>query len=181
MKLLTVCGSLRAISSNAEVLRAVAFLAPAGAEVARFDGLAELPHFNPDDEAIDLPPVRAWRAALMSAGGVLVSSPEYAHGIPGVLKNALDWVVGSGEFSGKPVALVNAAPRATHAPVQLREVLVTMDARVFGPVLVPLSGRRVDAERIAADPALADPLRQAIEALARMVDEHGAATDTGFR
>jgi NAD(P)H-dependent FMN reductase len=168
VKLLSVCGSLRAVSSNAEVLRAAALLAPAGTDIARFDGLAALPHFNPDDEAIDLPAVRAWRAALLSAGGVLVCSPEYAHGIPGVLKNALDWVVGSGEFSGKPVAVINAAPRATHAPAQLREVLVTMDALVFGPVVVPLAGRRLDAEGIAADPALAGPLRHAIEELARM-------------
>jgi chromate reductase, NAD(P)H dehydrogenase (quinone) len=165
VRLLALCGSLRAASSNAELLRAAAMLLPPEVELEYFGGLAALPHFNPDDEEADHPAVRAWRDSLTRSGGVLVCSPEYAHGIPGALKNALDWVVGSGEFVGKPVALLNASPRASHAQEQLREVLTTMDARVINMTAVHVSGRGLTAETIAGDPSLADPIREAVSAL----------------
>ena len=112
---LAISGSLRSGSSNTILLRAAAELAPRGLSVAFYEGLGELPHFNPDldDEANPPPQVREFRDALRAADGVMICSPEYAHGVPGSLKNALDWVVGSGELSGKPVALINASPRAT--------------------------------------------------------------------
>jgi NAD(P)H-dependent FMN reductase len=167
VRLLALCGSLRAASSNAELLRAAALLVPPGVDMAWFGGLEALPHFNPDQEDAGHPAVRAWRDALAGAGGVLVCSPEYAHGIPGALKNALDWVVGTGEFVGKPVALLNASPRASHAQEQLREVLTTMDARVVVMAAVPVSGRGLDAEGIAGDPSLAGPVQEAVSALVR--------------
>src|SRR5690349_8500891 len=106
-RLLTVSGSLRAGSSNATLLTAATIVAPADVTIVSFDGLADLPAFNPDVEASGPEPVAVtrWREALVSADAVLISSPEYAHGIPGALKNALDWVVGSGELVGKPVGL----------------------------------------------------------------------------
>jgi chromate reductase, NAD(P)H dehydrogenase (quinone) len=105
---------------------------------------------------------------LQSADAVLICSPEYAHGVPGVLKNALDWVVGSGEFMGKPVALLNASPRATHAQASLIETLTTMDARVVTDacIALPLLGRGLDASGIAADPDIALALQTAIATLA---------------
>jgi NAD(P)H-dependent FMN reductase len=117
----------------------------------------------------------AWRTALKGAGAVLVSSPEYAHGIPGTLKNALDWVVGSGEFVAKPVALLNASPRASHAQEQLQEVLTTMDARVIVTLAAHVSGRRLTADAIVADPTLAQPVREAIAALIRAAVAQPAA------
>ncbi len=68
-----------------------------------YDGLGDLPYFNPDIEASNPPSVMDFRTQLQKAEGVLISSPEYAHGVPGVLKNALDWVFGSGEFVRKGV------------------------------------------------------------------------------
>ncbi|QEL13380.1 NADPH-dependent FMN reductase [Limnoglobus roseus] len=165
VQLLAVCGSLRAESSNVKLLQAAARLAPAGVEVVFFTELAVLPHFNPDDESVGHPAVKAWQAALTSAAGVLVCSPEYAHGIPGSLKNALDWVVGSGEFVGKPVALLNASPRSVHAAAQLHEVLKTMDARIVSSVAVPVAGRKLDVAGIVADPTLAGPVRDAVSAV----------------
>ena len=61
---------------------------------------------------------------------MIIASPEYAHGVSGVLKNALDWLVGSDGFAGKPVLILNAAPRARHAIVALREILATMSAQI---------------------------------------------------
>ena len=101
----------------------------------------------------------------------MICSPEYAHGVPGSLKNALDWVVGSGELSGKPVALINASPRATHADESLREIIATMDARIVAgaSVTVPVQGRKLDVGGILADPALSSVLSSALEALAAAI------------
>jgi chromate reductase len=92
---------------------------------------------------LDLRPVSRFRAALRDSSAVIFSTPEYAHGIPGSLRNALDWVVGSGELSGKPVALLNASARGQYAKAALRETLRTMDARVISDaeVTVPLLGK----------------------------------------
>ena len=110
---------------------------------------------------------------LQSCDAVLISSPEYAHGVPGVLKNALDWIVGSGELIGKPVALINASARATHAWASLFETLTVMSARVIpeASTTVPVQGRTLDADGIASDPELAPQLRSAVEALAAAARE----------
>jgi NAD(P)H-dependent FMN reductase len=110
-----VSGSLRRFSSNTALLEAAALVAPE-LELTLYAGLAQLPPFNPDlDDEGAPPPVLAWREQLRAARGVLFCVPEYAHGLPGALKNALDWVVGSGELVDKPVAILSGAPRATFA------------------------------------------------------------------
>ncbi|WP_409190960.1 NADPH-dependent FMN reductase [Bradyrhizobium sp. RDM4] len=172
MKIAAISGSLRAGSSNSAVLRAAARLAPAGVEVVLFEGIADLPFFNPDLDGDDGPaPVRAMRKLIGSADGLLISSPEYARGIAGVLKNALDWLVGSQEFPDKPVALINTSPRATHALAALTLTLETMSARLATEacVTLPLLGGAWDEHSIAADPSLAEPLRLAMERLAAFI------------
>src|SRR4051794_38851662 len=161
IRILAISGSLRAASSNRAVVEAARLLAPAGVEVAIYGGLGELPHFNPDVEMGELPPaVVALRAAVGNADALLVSSPEYAHGVPGSMKNALDWLVGGPEFVGKPVALVNASPRSVHAQAQLAETVATMSGVLVHAacVALPLLGRNLDAAGIAADPELAATL-----------------------
>ena len=171
IRLLAVSGSLRAGGSNNAVLDAAARLAPAGVEVVRYAGLRALPAFDPDLDTIGgdaLPPEAAdLRALVGRADALLISTPEYAHGIPGALKNALDWLVGSTEFPGKSVALLNTSAWSVHAPAQLLEILRTMNARVVDAacITVPLLGRSLDGGAIAADPALAAGLRDAIAAL----------------
>src|SRR4029077_5977162 len=88
---------------------------------------------------------------------------------PASVKNVLDWLVGGEEFVGKPVALLNASPRSTHAQESLPEIVRTMSARLVteASVAVPLLGRKLDAAGIAADPELAAILRTAIAAFAR--------------
>ena len=134
-----------------------------------FLGLGELPAFNPDLDGEGTPEtVDSLRKMLDACDAVLISSPEYAHGVPGVLKNALDWIVGSGELVGKPVGLVNASTRATHAWTSLVETLTVMSALVIprASITVPLQGRTLDADAIAADAELATLLRSALDALA---------------
>ena len=161
MRLLTISGSLRTASSNTALLEAVARLAPPGVEIVSYLGLGELPHFNPDLEAAGPPPsVLALRAEVGAADGVLFSSPEYAHGIAGSFKNGLDWLVGSLEFPGKPVAILNAAPRASHADAQMREILRTMSATVLDDVsdTVPLPGVGCEPAWIVEQPDLREVL-----------------------
>ncbi|MGV7213214.1 NADPH-dependent FMN reductase [Bradyrhizobium sp. UFLA05-112] len=172
MKIATISGSLRAGSSNTAALRAAALLAPVGVEVVAFEGIADLPFFNPDLDGDDVPaPVGAMRNLIGSVDGLLISSPEYARGVAGVLKNALDWLVGSHEFPGKPVALINTSPRATHALAALTLTLETMSARIAEDacVTLPLLGGAWDERSIAADPAVAAPLRSAMERFAAFV------------
>src|SRR5947209_20111515 len=105
MRIAAVCGSLQENSSNGLVLTTAQKVAPAGTDVVIFQSLGEVPGFNPDAEVVP-EAVAELRALLGSADGVLISAPEYAHGLAGVLKNALDWIVGSGELYGKRVAIV---------------------------------------------------------------------------
>src|SRR6266487_3525148 len=102
VRILAISGSLRGASSNSALIEAAARLAVDAVEVSIYCGLAELPPFKPDLDG-DNPPeaVTRFRARLQACDAVLISSPEYAHGVSGVLKNALDWVVGSGELIDK--------------------------------------------------------------------------------
>jgi chromate reductase len=133
MKVLAIPGSLRATSSNAALLRAAIGVAPPGTEVLLHDGLGELPHFSPDLDVDPVPPaVAALRAQIGAVDALAISSPEYAHGMPGSLKNALDWLVSAFEPIDKPVLLISASPGgAAHAHAQLLEVLRTMSMRVI--------------------------------------------------
>lgn len=151
MNILALCGSLRAVSSNRAALEAVALLTP----VTIFDGIDKLPHFNPDLDRDPLPEkVAELRRLVGACDRLLISSPEYAHGVAGSLKNALDWLVGSLEFPGTKVTLINTSPRASHAQEQLREVLTTMSAELTETITLPLLGRSLDAAGILADPEL---------------------------
>ncbi|WP_425146981.1 NADPH-dependent FMN reductase [Deinococcus sp.] len=150
IRLLGISGSLRTASIDSALLHAASSLTPGGAELSVYGEWGSLPPFSPDLEAAAPPSVLAFRAALADVRGLLIACPEYAHGIPGAFKNALDWVVGSGELSGKPVLTLNASPASYHAQMALLEVLRTMDARpVSGsPVAIPGLHRRMTAAEV---------------------------------
>jgi chromate reductase, NAD(P)H dehydrogenase (quinone) len=167
MRLLAISGSLRAVSTNTALLKAAMLLAPPGVEIVLYDGLARLPHFNPDLDVAPLPEaVAAWRAEVARADGLLFSSPEYARGIPGSLKNALDWLVSGPEHPGKRIAFFHASERGVASQAALRLVLETMGTRIVdaATITIPLLGKQTDAAEIAADPAMAAKIRAALEA-----------------
>src|SRR5262245_767719 len=171
--ILAISGSLRARSTNTETLRAAGLLAPQSLSVSLYPGLATLPAFNPDLDVPDAVPalaVRELRSYVAAADALLICSPEYAHGVPGALKNALDWLVSGPEIVMKPIGLLNVSPRSTHAYSALVETLRTMST-----VLVPgacktihLEGRILSATEIAETPEVAD-------LLGRVLRELGAA------
>lgn len=171
MRIVALSGSLRKGSSNGGVLRAYAAVAPTGVEVAIFEEWGELPSFNPDlDREGDVPPpaVAAFRALLAGADAFVISSPEYAHGVPGAFKNALDWIVSSGEFGGKPVALVNASPGGEYVRRALIDTLTVMGANVLvepSPPLGPTGQRVVDAAGEVSAPEVLGKLKASVTAL----------------
>jgi NAD(P)H-dependent FMN reductase len=168
-RVLCFSGSLRQRSANTAALQAARALAPTGLELVLYEGLAGLPPFNPDVEAMAVPPAAlALREAVGQADALLVACPEYAHGVPGAFKNLLDWLVGSLEFPGKPVALLNASGRgAHHAQDALVEILQTMSARVLGGATgtVALPGAGCRCEEVLASPERCAELRALLAAL----------------
>jgi NAD(P)H-dependent FMN reductase len=175
VRILAISGSLRARSSNTAALVAASRLAPAGATIGIYDGLGALPHFNPDLDLEGMepsPPVGHLRTLVADAGGVIFSTPEYAHGLPGSLKNALDWLVSAPAFYAKPVTLVDASPQfSVHARASLIEVLATMGTRLVREAIVdlPLRGTKLDADGIVATPVLADALRTGLDAFVKAI------------
>jgi len=172
VRVLGISGSLRGASSNSALVRAAVQLAPAAVELSIYPELGDIPPFNPDLDTEAVPPaVSRFRAALQASDAVLISSPEYAHGVSGVLKNALDWVVGSGELIDKPIALINTSARATHAQAALCETLTTMSGHVIqdASLTIPLVATALDAAGNVCDPRLSTSLTSAIDALARSV------------
>lgn len=128
MKILGVCGSLQRSSSNLTLLLTAQHLAPAGVEITLFDGLGTLPHFNPDLDADAEPNVLALRAAISAADALLIACPEYGFSLPGALKNAIDWLIGSGELERKIVAITAAVPARERGRQGLRALADTLAA-----------------------------------------------------
>ena len=167
MKVLAISGSLRAASINSALLRTAARLAPAGVEVVWCGVVGELPLFNPDLEPHPPPGVARLRAEVAAADALLIASPEYAHGVSGTIKNALDWLVIFEPFVAKPVAVLNASPRAHHADAELRETLRTMSANVVEAACVgiPLLGANITESEMAELPSVAQAIRDSLAAL----------------
>jgi chromate reductase len=175
-RILAISGSLRRASCNTMLLRASAALAPAGVDIHVYGGLGDLPLFNPDLEGNEPASVKELCTQLRAVDGVLIASPEYAHGVTGAMKNALDWLVGTEVFVDKPVALFNASPRATLAQAALTETVRVMAAYLVAEasITVALLGRNLDQAGIVAHPEIAGALRTAIQVFVRAIEARRA-------
>ena len=138
VRILGISGSLRRGSHNTSLLRAAATVLPPGVELEIFDGLRDLPPYDPDlDREPAHPAVARLRAAIAAADGVLIATPEYNGSIPGVLKNALDWAsrpFPDSALRGKPVAVIGASTGlfgAVWAQAETRKVLGIIGADVI--------------------------------------------------
>ena len=151
INLLGISGSLRASSSNSKIIRSLAVLPPE-INYAVSEIIGMLPHFNPDIDKENSPEiVKTWRSQIKNADGVIICTPEYAFGVPGVLKNALDWIVSSGEFVSKPVAVISASPMETggkfaHESILLTLQMLTASVIENGSLILPFINQKFDKE-----------------------------------
>jgi chromate reductase, NAD(P)H dehydrogenase (quinone) len=176
MKVLGLSGSLRAESHNLRLLRAAAEGLPSGWELEVWDRLAEVPPFNEDDEDAAPEPVRALNDAIREADAVLVATPEYNASLPGVLKNALDWVsrpYDATPLRGKPVAVIGASTGlfgAVWAQAEARKVLRTIGAHVLDDELpFGIAHEAFDEQGRLRDPELTARLHDVVSSLVREV------------
>lgn len=167
MRLLGLSGSLRGTSTNTALLRALRDNAPEGVTLDISELIGELPIFNPDREG-ELTPsaVEAFGRSIREADALVIACPEYAHGIPGGLKNALDWMVSRDEIPDKPALLVRASTRSDHALGALQEVLRTMSLKLKPEVgySVHLLGRAAERmDEILSSSEARDAMRRTLE------------------
>jgi chromate reductase, NAD(P)H dehydrogenase (quinone) len=183
MRVLGISGSLRRDSLNSALLRAAAERLPAGAELIEFDHLGEIPLYDADLEAETTPDVVAeLRAAIRGADAVLVATPEYNHSIPGVLKNALDWLsrpLLDSPLRNKPAAVIGASTSmfgAVWSQAETRKVLSAIGARVLDLELpVPSADEQFDAVGKLVDSDIEQELASIVHALVGAVEAREAA------
>jgi chromate reductase len=166
---LAISGSLRAGSSNHAILRYLGGLAPADFDYVIYDGLAGLPHFDPGLDADQTPsPVVELRQLLANAGAVIICSPEYAFGVPGSLKNLLDWTVGSGSLEDKPLALITASTGGQHAHAALQLILKSAlggNLPADATLLIPFVRTKMDGDGNVVDIETKEALHQVFNVL----------------
>ncbi len=151
VNILAISGSTRQQSTNHTLIHIIAELYAGTANITHFEGLSTLPHFNPDlDNNTPPPAVTAFREQLRAADGVLICTPEYAMGVPGSLKNALDWLVSSMELSKKPVALITASSMGEQAHASLTGTLLVIEANLpeASRLLIPFVKAKVKDGKI---------------------------------
>jgi len=177
IKLLALCGSLRKASLNAMLLRAMQRIAPDDITIDIYPSLGNLPLFNPDIEHTDPGSVIALRDSIIGADGLIIASPEYARGVSGVMKNALDWMVGNESFVNKPVMLLNASPRAHHALDSLRLTLQTMSAVVVDEayVAVQVLGAKLVEDDIVNNAEMGNTVISALQAFKSVINSQRLA------
>jgi chromate reductase, NAD(P)H dehydrogenase (quinone) len=182
MRILGIAGSLRAGSFNRALLRAAVELAPDGVTIDLFEGLGAVPWYDADVESRGDPaPVAALKSAIGNADAILIATPEYNYGVPGVLKNAIDWASrpsGKSVLNRKPAAIMGASPGGTgtvRAQLMLRQSFVFTETYVLlrPEVLVARAHEKIDAQGRLTDEPTRDHVRQLLEALVAWTDRVG--------
>lgn len=164
---MAISGSLRPGSSNTSILHLLSSLSPSHVKLEIYEGLGDLPHFNPSMDLEPPTPVLELRRRILEADGVLICTPEYAHGVPGVLKNALDWTVSSSEFTDKPVALITASTDGQQAHLSLLDTLGVIGAKIpeGAALLISYIKARMNDKGEVSDPATLQALRSVLDSL----------------
>ena len=167
-----ICSSRWPASSLGALVTAAERLSSASVMVSAYHQLRDLPLFEPALDGVSIPAVARWRARVHASDGLLICCPEYAYGLPGLLPTALGWLSESGELAGKPVALVNTSPHATHGWAPLIETLLRMSACVIGEASIAIPLRPCYAltpDAIVADHEMSSALRTASARLAHAI------------
>lgn len=149
--ILAICGSTRAQSTNLHLINAIRSIFAHRLNVQVFTSLAELPQFNPDEDHENPPSfIILFRQLLRSVDGILICTPEYAMGVPGSLKNAIDWTVSSCEFSHKPTALITASSMGQTGHESMLATLKIIEANITDDtqLLIPYAKTKIKSDGI---------------------------------
>lgn len=178
VQILGVSGSLRKASTNTRLLTAATRLALPEVDMRLTSMVARLPLFNPDVDPSDVQAVDDWVREMRSAHGIVISTPEYARGYPGALKNAFDWLVGTDAYVDKPFMLLNASSRSTLAQETFATVLKTMSGVHIesASMTIPLLGKKMEVSEIVENREFAKRIRASILLFATEVKKHVART-----
>lgn len=173
-KVLAISGSTRLHSTNLNYIKAVSDLASDVFLVELYEGLLDIPPFNPDDDNDDPPAeIKDFRTRLKKADGILICTPEYAMGVPGTLKNAIDWTVSSMEFSQKPVALITASLSGLKGHAALLETLQVIESKMTTAtgLIISFAKTKISADCIITNEATLADVKKLIEAFSMLVHE----------
>jgi chromate reductase, NAD(P)H dehydrogenase (quinone) len=172
--ILAISGSLRTKSTNLTIIENIAEMFADQLNVSIYNGLASLPYFNPDLERTTTPPeVADFRRQIREADGVLICTPEYVFSIPGALKNALEWTVGTSDFAGKPTALITASSLGEKTHESLFLVLKTIEAKITEKTALLISGARtkINSTGKLSDAATIEAVILLIKSFLQIIDE----------
>ena len=173
-KVFAISGSTRTSSTNLNYIKAIQELAADLFSVSIFDGLMNIPPFNPDDDNENVPAViKSFRNQLKEAHGILICTPEYAMGVPGALKNAIDWTVSSMEFSKKPVALITASLSGQKGHAALMETLIVIESIIPAEtqLIIPFAKTKISADNKVTDDAVLLQINKLITAFSSLMNE----------
>ncbi|HEY0273483.1 MAG TPA: NADPH-dependent FMN reductase [Chitinophaga sp.] len=178
---LAISGSTRARSTNLNLIRAIAGMSKEFFNITIYDGLLRLPHFNPDEDTepgMEPRAIRDFRKTLRAADAILICSPEYAIGVPGALKDAIDWTVSSMEFSRKPVALITASTSGHKAHASLLGTLLIIESRITEDTQLVVSAvkTKVNHNNQITDAGLLQQLQKLIRSLYQVITAPDSVT-----
>jgi chromate reductase len=170
--ILAICGSTRKQSSNLDLINVITELTKEQFSITVFEHLTDIPHFNPDLDTENPPQqVKSFRQELQEADGILICTPEYAMGVPGTLKNAIDWTVSSSSFSHKPVALITASSMGEKAHASLLVTLKVIEADISDTtqLLIPFIKAKINKVPEITDEATLQHVKELIAAFGEMI------------
>jgi chromate reductase, NAD(P)H dehydrogenase (quinone) len=181
-KIVGLSGSLKKNSTNTALLKALAELRSPHTSFEIFEALDTIPHFNPDLDGDTIASVVSFRKLLKECDGVIICTPEYAFGIPGSLKNALDWTVSSGDFYEKPVATISASPLpsgADKAHAALRLTLTAMGSTFIdgGSLTIAATRNKIDGAGKIIDQGTTEELKNLLLSLEKFLVDYKARND----
>ena len=179
-KILAISGSTRESSTNHRLINAISEISKEIFDIQLYKGIASLPHFNPDNDQENVDKeITHFRELLKVSDGVIICTPEYAHGVPGTLKNAIDWTVGTNDFVHKPTLLITASTDGKYGHHALLETLRVIEAENIDELqlLIPFAATKVNYENKIIDENLSLEIKKLIADLNKTIEKKVMKTD----
>jgi len=172
-KVLAISGSTRQNSTNHRLIKAITEISKDIFDIQLYDGLSLLPYFNPDDDDVSRE-VILLRQLLNNADGVIICTPEYAHGVPGILKNAIDWTVGTSDFSHKPTVLITASTDGKYGHQALLETLRVIEAENIDTLqlLISFASTKISSANKIIDQQTLEDVKMLLENFEKTMNEN---------